>query len=98
MYFIICTTVCIEHFLQCKDWIQQKPKEVYLARAVREAFPSLTRAANGSKDFQSAKQVALRALREHERGLEDLTDVDEVPRKKQYRHPGGGRKQAVPEV
>eukprot|EP00058_Branchiostoma_floridae_P027239 XP_002612730.1 hypothetical protein BRAFLDRAFT_97291 [Branchiostoma floridae] len=81
-----------------KDWVQQKPKVGYLARTVREAYPSLARAANDDKEFQAAKQVVWRALQEYEKNIADPNAVDEVPRKKQYRQPGGGRKQAVPEV
>ncbi|XP_078676582.1 uncharacterized protein LOC144913644 [Branchiostoma floridae x Branchiostoma belcheri] len=81
-----------------KEWIQPKPKVGYIARTVREAFPSLERAQNSSSEFQSAFQFVRRALAEYERQLEDPTAVDEVPRKKQYRKSGGGRKQTVPEV
>lgn len=81
-----------------KTWNQPKPKEGFLAKAVREAIPQLSRTPNGDKDFQRAKQMAMRALLDYEKRLEDPTFVDEVPKKKQYRQPGAGRKPTIPEV
>ena len=81
-----------------KTWNQPKPKEGFLAKAVREAFPELSRTPNNNKEFQSAKMLAMRALHEYEKRLGDPTVVDEVPKRKQYRQPGAGRKTKIPEV
>ena len=82
-----------------KIFTQQKPKEGFLAKAVREAFPDLAGKNNGDPEFQRAKQLAMRALTDYEKQLRDPTQAaEQKPRKKQYRQPGAGRKAATPEV
>ncbi|GFO11576.1 steryl-sulfatase [Plakobranchus ocellatus] len=75
-----------------KRFVKPTPKEGYVARAVREIYPSLRQAKSDDAKFRRAVQMARRLLEE-----EDQTKVEGCNSAKKFRMEGGGRKQkAVP--
>lgn len=72
-------------------------KEGYLAKAVREMFPSLNQLKADDPEFVRAVKVAKRALENREGKRKAGEDVD-VGSKKRFREAGGGRKAQAEEV
>ena len=77
--------------------VRKTKKGDFLARAIRELYPSLANCKNEDPKFKKALMVARRSLetRENKRKCGDLIDAGS---KKKFREPGGGRKSQALEV
>ena len=76
-------------------WVVQVPKEGYLAKTVRTAYPELKDSSNKDSRFQAAKQMVKRAVdgamkRKADPAEAVLEAADVQPSKKRFRVEGGG--------
>ena len=77
-----------------KKHIQKKPKQGFLASAVREFYSDLSDVKHNDPNLANAIKLAKRC---HDKYLNGDFDVQE-PSKKRFRESGGGRKCKAPEV
>ena len=77
-----------------KKYVPIKPKQGFLAAAVREFYSDLADVRHDDNDLSKALKFEKRC---HEKCLNDEF-VDEEPSKKRFRESGGGRKCKAPKV
>ena len=80
-----------------KAWVQSKPKEGYVSKAVREHFKNLKDLPSSDPKFQKAVQFARRSHFKFEDCDSNKSEFIGEPSKKRFRAEGAGRRAQAPE-
>ena len=75
-----------------KIHVETKPKQGFIAKAVRLFYSDLANAKNNDPEYENACKFASRCYQKH------ISNEFEEPSKKRFRESGAGRKAEAPEV
>ena len=77
-----------------KKRVQKRPKEGFIAKAVRDFYPDLKGAKSNEKKFTNALKLASRAYQTYQKP----TEFTQAESKHRFRAAGAGRKSDAPDV